>query len=103
MDPRINEKCMKKKIRLVSEMLRDKRKRLLGHTMRCEEKDPMYQVTFDKEGLKKFEDRRVGRPRGHWAETTIAEVIEDEENMTYERGNVDQLLLVFIMAVERRL
>ena len=66
-------------------------------------KDPMYQVTFDNEGqFKKFGDRRVGRPRGHWAETTIAEAIEDVEGVTYERGNNDQLIMVFIMAMERR-
>ena len=64
----------------------------------------MYQVTFDHEGLmKKFGDRRVGRPRGHWAETTIKEAIEDLEEIDYERGNIDQLLIIFIRAIERRL
>ena len=39
-----------KKLRLVSGTLMLRRRTLLGHVIRCEENDPMYQVTFKDDG-----------------------------------------------------
>ena len=61
--------------------------------MRCDENDPLYQVTFEKDGsFTKLFERRVGRPRGHWTETTVSEVLKETEEDQYERGNTDQIL-----------
>ena len=84
-------------------MLRDKRKRLLGHTMRCEEKDPMFQVTFKGDGsFSGYDVLRVGRPRGHWAETTMSETFWEMEENEFERENIDHLIMIFITAIERK-
>ena len=61
-----------KRIKLVSEILEDKKIKLLGHVMRCEKTDPLYQVTLtDQGGFNVYMKQRVGRPRGHWAEDVM--------------------------------
>ena len=90
-----------RKIRLVSETLKLRRRKLLGHVMRCNKEDPMYQVTFADEGFNGYDYRRVGRPRGHWAETTIKETLQEIEELEYERENTDHMLMAFIYAIER--
>ena len=90
-----------RKVRLVSETLKLRRRKLLGHVMRCDEADPMYQVTFANEGFNGYDYRRVGRPRGHWAETTIKETFSEIEELEYEREDIDHLMMTFIHAIER--
>ena len=63
---------------------------------------PMYQVTFSEIGLNGYDYRRVGRPRGRWAETTISETLRDVADVDYERENVDHLIMTFIIAIERK-
>jgi hypothetical protein len=92
-----------KRVMLVSETLRLRRRKLLGHVIRTEEQDPLHQVTFSSEGFKGYDFRRVGRPRGHWAETTITETLKETEDLDYERDNIDHLLMVFVNAIERRI
>ena len=92
-----------KKIRLVSETLKLRRRKLLGHAIRTDEQDPMNQVTFSSEGFTGYDYRRVGRPRGHWAETTIMETLKETEELEYERENIDHLVMIFVNAIERRI
>ena len=56
----------------------------------------MHQVTFSSEGFKGYDYRRVGRPRGHWAETTITETLKETEELDYERDNTDHLVMIFV-------
>ena len=54
--------------------------------MRCDESDPLYQVTFKKEGnFNVYGKRRLGRPRGHWAESTMEIALDKHHNMDFER------------------
>ena len=92
-----------KRVMLVSETLKLRRRKLLGHVIRTDESDPMNQVTFSSEGYKGYDYKRVGRPRGHWAETTITETLKDLEDIDYERDNMDHMLMVFVSAIERRI
>ena len=57
--------------------------------MRCEEEDPLYQVTFRGETFTGYETLRLGRPRGHWAATTIKETLWDLDEIEYMMGQVD--------------
>ena len=91
-----------KKIKLISEMLKDKRKRLLGHVMRCENSDPLYQVTFkDEGGYKQFDHKRVGRPRGHWAEETMKETMEWMEGAEFDKEDIYHHIFLFSAAISR--
>ena len=59
----------------ISEFLTEKRMSLLGHLLRAPPTDLMRDVCFTQAlQFRAFNDsRRVGRPRDHWAEHTVAE------------------------------
>ena len=63
------------KIIPVSQFLRDKKLRLLGHVYRRERSHPLQQVSFDTiDGWpKRIEMRRAGRPRANWIHKNITE------------------------------
>ena len=63
----------------------------------------MHQVTFSSDGFKGYDFRRVGRPRGHWAETTIIGTLKETEELDYERENIDHLVMIFVNAIERKI
>ena len=74
--------------------------------MRCDPKDPQYQVTFDVRAVresmfKQYEKKRVGRPRGHWAETTMKEIMKEYFDTEFERDNTDHYIMLFSIALER--
>ena len=92
-----------KQVRHVSETLKLRRRKLLGHVIRCKESDPMHQVTFKGDGFNGYDFRRVGRPRGHWAECTITETLNDTEELDYERDNIDHMIMIFVNAIERKI
>ena len=70
--------------------------------MRCDPEDPLYQVTFDEEKeLRQFQDKRVGRPRGHWTETTMTEMMETHYDSEFDRDNKDHYIMLFSIALER--
>ena len=103
---RPNNEIGESKIRMVSEILRDKRQKLLMHIMRSNEEDPLYQVTFDNRGnsetyFKQFEKKRVGRPRGHWTETTMGEMMKDYYETEFERENENHYIMLFSIALDR--
>ena len=66
------------KIKLISEIIKNRRVTLLGHVIRSDRKDPMKQVTFEDEHLrtKSLGIRRAGRPRQKWIENTMREAWE---------------------------
>ena len=74
----------------------------LGHIMRSEETDPLYQATFKPTGeFNTFDKKRVGRPRGHWAESTMGMALEKHGNMEFERDNVNHHVYLFCLALDR--
>ena len=86
--------------------MRDKRQRFLMHIMRSDEEDPLYQVTFDSKGnhesyFKQYDKKRVGRPRGHWTETTMGEMMEDYYETNFERDNENHYIMLFTIALEK--
>ena len=60
-------------IRPLSEVLQEKRKKLLGHIIRRSRDHPQHQVTFATRTLipRTTEKRRVGRPRAAWTYETM--------------------------------
>ncbi len=66
----------------------------------------MYQVTFDEKAVKEskfkqYENKRVGRPIGHWAETTMSEMMEEHFEIEFERDNENHYIMLFSIALER--
>ena len=59
----------------MSELIEHKKRKLLGHIMRLSDEqqdDPLFQVTFKEDGrINVYKKRRVGRPRGWWAEDAM--------------------------------
>ena len=71
--------------------------------MRSPAEDPLYQVTFDEDGMQHlYETRRVGRPRHHWVretlEKTFAHLWEDE---VYIEDDEDVIFRLFCSAQMR--
>ena len=83
-------------------MLQDKRRRLLGHVMRAADTDPLYQVTFEEYGFNRYEKPRVGRPRGHWAKTTMNETMNWLEGADFDYTDEVGYLVLFSAAIERK-
>ena len=71
--------------------------------MRAEEDDPMYQVTFKTSGeYNVYKKRRVGRPRGSWAEESMSMALEELEGMEFDRDNPHQRMFIFSEAIARK-
>ena len=62
-----------RQISFISEYILDQAARLAGHVLRSSEQDPLRQVTFqvNKAIPLRPEKLRVGRPKIHWAESTL--------------------------------
>ena len=89
-NPKINT-C----IRPLSELLTERRHRLLGHAIRCERNDPMFQATFKDETLERFPAfyRRAGAPRQQWLESNMSTAwarIANRPAEDYE-GSIEQV------------
>ena len=80
------------KIIPVTQFLRDKKLRLLGHVYRRERTHPMQQASFDtRDGWpKRIEQRRAGRPRINW----IQKNIEEAWSMIYRDKHKGECLAV---------
>ena len=72
------------------------------HIMRSEEEDPLYQVTFEEYGFNRYEKRRVGRPRGHWAKTTMNETMCWVEDVEFDHTDEADYLVLFSAAIDRK-
>ena len=82
-------------IRPLSEVLAERRHRLLGHVIRCESNDPMFQATFKDETLERFPAfyRRAGAPRQQWLESNMSTAwarIANRPAEDYE-GSIEQV------------
>ena len=92
-----------RRIKLISEVLRDKKIKLLGHVIRSDEDDSLFQATFTTEGkYNVYEHRRVGRPRGHWAEEAMAYTLDQLEGVTFKRENDSHITYLFSEALNRK-
>ena len=93
----------KPKIKLLSQIQEERKRRLLGHIIRTNEGDPLRQVCFDEEGYQYlYETRRVGRPRNHWVRETMKETyIELTEDVVYDEHDQDTILKIFCAAEGR--
>ena len=91
-----------RKIKLVSEILEDKKIKLLGHVMRCESNHPLYQVTFTEEGgFNVYMKKRVGRPRGHWAEDVMNKAMLQCTGYKFDREDDDHHVFLISQAIMR--
>ena len=90
----------KQNIKLISEMVEDKQVRLLGHILRCDHNDPLYQATFTDEGsYNVYNKRRVGRPQGFWAESTMGVAMTRLQDVEFERDNPNHYVYLISEAI----
>ena len=77
-------------IRPLSEVLQDKRMRLLGHVLRRPRDHPMHQTTFATASALpiNIHKRRVGRPRTNWTRNTLSNAYETflKQDMPGQQG-----------------
>ena len=66
-------------IKPLTETLRERRLKLLGHVIRAKEDYPMKEVTFNPNTMevKAVGFKRVGRPKTHWIHTVMKEAWEE--------------------------
>ena len=100
-----NEKNYKR-IRLVSEVIDNKKRTLLGHIIRMAENEadnPLYQVTFNEEGMiNVYRKRRVGRPRGWWAEDAMNSAMKHLQNeQEFDRDDMTHHIYLFSEVIRR--
>ena len=94
----------KQKIKLVSVLLEERKRTLLGHIMRTSTGDPLFQVCFDGEhGTQHlYETRRVGRPRNHWVRETMKDThAKIFQGQPYIEDDEDIILRMFCAATTR--
>ena len=93
-------------IRPLSEILTERRHRLLGHVIRCEIHDPMFESTFKDETLERFPAfyRRAGAPRQQWLESNMSTAwarISNRPAEEYE-GSIEQVRDIKEAAILRK-
>ena len=69
----------------LSDIVKDRQVKLLGHIVRTEYDDPMHHTIFDK-NLQKTQRsyKRVGKPREHWTDKTLARAFEQVYQQDYD-------------------
>jgi len=69
----------KRKVKMISDIIKQRQASFLGHVIRSEERDPMKMVSFGNEELNSLEDiqLRVGRPRKKWVHETMSRAWAD--------------------------
>ena len=84
-------------------MLAIRKRRLLGHIIRSDPLDPLFQVCFDTDGRQHlYETRRVWRPRNHWVRETFKETFNFlEPGGDYVEESDDAILWLFCAAEGR--
>ena len=72
--------------------------------MRCEKSDPLYQVTFTEQGgFNVYMKRRVGRPRGHWAEEAMNNAMLQLTGNKFDREDYDHYIFLISQALMRNI
>ena len=51
--------------------------------------------------LPSYGKRRVGRPRGHWAETTMENALNKHNGMQFDSEDTNHHVFVFCLAIDR--
>ena len=98
----INHEIKNGRIRKVSDILKDRRLKLLGHVMRAAPSDPMHMVTFNEnQELNRLNKRRRGKLRHHWTHQALQEAMEAHYNMDYDPTNDLQIAHLILLASER--
>ena len=95
-----------KKIRPVSELIKERQERLLGHLLREDERSLMRRVTIDGDFLKHVPmKRRVGGPRQHWVDKTMERAYENVRYQTSDEGDwknsEDQRMVILAAAMDK--
>ena len=92
-----------KQIKLISEVIENKKIKLLGHIIRSDEKDPLYQTTFTTSGeFQAYKKQRVGRPRGWWAEEAMGLTLERLEGQSFDKTDTYQRAYIFSQGLNRQ-
>ena len=93
-----------RKIKLVSELIEKKQIKQLGHILRADHDDPLYQATFKDEGsFNVYAKNRVGRPRGHWAEDTMNKAMQQLANGEFDREDPIHYIYLIGEAINRNM
>ena len=83
-----NEKAYTR-IVLVSDILKQRQRKILGHVIRADREDPMFKVSFDSSyEIVVTDGRRVGRPRQHFLEENINDVFWDLFAQVYDEADM---------------
>ena len=88
----------------LSDILRDKRRKLLGHIIRKPRDHPQHQATFAARTLlpQQVEHRRVGRPRAAWTYETMKDCwLRHNEHIPFEIQNREHREQIKIWAFNR--
>ena len=77
------------KIVPISEIIRKRQRTILGHVMRADASDPMFQVSFNGDfEIVVADGRRSGRPRQHFLETNMEDVYWDLYEDIYDETDL---------------
>jgi len=87
----------------ISDILEERKTKLLGHIMRREESDPLKQVCFDEKGFQHiYEKRRIGRPRLHWVRETMKNTFSKLYNDEIYLEDDEEIIFRLLCAAENR-
>ena len=100
----IQRELLTKKIKPISETLKERRAKLLGHLLRAPEDDLMKKITFDSQNfIYAHTHRRVGHPRGHWPEHAMAETLWEKYQTEFDKNDDLHLAHIVQMAEDREI
>ena len=88
----------------MSKIIEHEKRKLLGHIMRMaenNEEDPLYQSTFTSAGnINVYRKKRVGRPRGWWAEDTMNIAMNWLQGEPFDRDDITHHIYLFTEAIK---
>ena len=87
----------------VSQILQKRQRVLLGHILRADIHDPMFEISFNREfEIVTVGTRRAGRPRQHFLESNIQDVYWDLFQDIYEEADLEHRCNLIGQANERK-
>ncbi len=75
----------------LSTILKNRRIKLVGHTIRADDNDPMRHITINNGTPLAAPKRRVGRPRIPWAKTAMCEAYNLATGWELDVEDVEQI------------
>lgn len=101
-DMLINREIKIGRISKISDTLKDRRLKLLGHVMPTDQDDPMRTITFNEnQELLRLNRRRRGKPRHHCTHQVFQEAMETHYQMDYNPANDMQIAHLILLASEK--